>query len=375
LGKKVKGFLFLDYVRMLKSRKEVDWRRHLPAEDLPFLDREILESEWYPFETFERLGLAIMQEIARGDMQMPRVWGRASVDNLFSQYRSLICEGDPRESLVRFQVLRRSFFDFGAVDIQVLFGTFAKIVIAYGMSRLAEEAACHQALGFFERLLELSGASELRYQFTAKSWEGAKATILELNWNEEKVTRRVKGFLFADYARMIKSKKDVDWSRYLQEEDLLYLKQRIQDSDWYPMETFERMGIGILQEIAKDSVQLVRMWGKMSIAGLVQLHGTLVCPGDPRETLMRFMVLRRSFFDFNAFDLRSVAGNSAQFEISYEMSNLAEEAASFQALGFFEKLLELSGAVEIQHRFLKRVWAGDATTILELIWQEPAPGA
>ena len=369
MGKKVKGLLFADYVQMLKSRQDVDWRRHLPAEDLIFLDREILESEWYPFETFERMGLAIMKEIARGDMQMPRIWGRASVDSLFSQFRSLICEGDPRESLVRFQVLRRSFFDFGAIDIQVLFGTYAKIVIAYGMSRLAEEAACHQALGFFERLLELSGAGDLQYQFTARSWEGAPATVLELNWNEEPVARRVKGFLFAEYVRMIKSKKDVDWSQHLPPDDLLYLKQRIQETEWYPMETFERMGIGILKEIAKGSVQLVRQWGKMSVSGLVQLHEALVCAGDPRETLMRFMVLRRSFFDFNAFDLRSLTNNSAQVEIGYEMSQTAEEAASYQALGFFEKFLELSGATEIQYKFAKKIWAGDATTILRLEWK------
>jgi hypothetical protein len=46
LGKKVKGVLFADYVRMLKSRKGVDWSRYLKPEDMIFLDQKILESEW-----------------------------------------------------------------------------------------------------------------------------------------------------------------------------------------------------------------------------------------------------------------------------------------------------------------------------------------
>ncbi len=47
----------------------------------------------------------------------------------------------------------------------------------------AQEAAAHQTLGFFQRLLELSGAKDVRAAFTAKSWEGAPQTILALSWS------------------------------------------------------------------------------------------------------------------------------------------------------------------------------------------------
>ena len=369
MDKKVKGILFLDYVRMIKSKKDADWRNYLLAQDLLFLDQKIIESEWYPFDTFERMGVGIIHEIGRDDMQTVRLWGRLTVDSLFSQFRSLICEGDPRESLVRFQVLRRSFFNFEAIDIQVLFGTFVKFKINYGMCQNAEEAASYQAQGFFERLLELSGAGEIKSEFTAKSWEGAPASILEFNWNEDRVVRRVKGVLFLDYVRMIKSKKEANWASYLQPEDLLYLKQRIADSEWYPLETFERMGVGILKEIAQGNLDLVRWWGQGSLNALAQMHKSLICEGDPRESLMRFMVLRRSFFDFGAFDLMFLSGNYAQIEIGYEMGKVAEEAASHQAVGFFEKLLELSGSSQVTHKFTQKVWAGDPKTILELEWK------
>ena len=96
MGKNVKGFLFADYTRMIKGRKDLDWRRHLQPKDLSFLTQPIMDSEWYPMETFERMGLAILQEIAHGEMNAVRLWGRQSIDDLFSQHKSLICEGDPR---------------------------------------------------------------------------------------------------------------------------------------------------------------------------------------------------------------------------------------------------------------------------------------
>ena len=59
MGKKVKGSLFVDYVRMIKGNKDIDWGKYLTAEDMAFLDEPVADSEWYPFETFERMGLGI----------------------------------------------------------------------------------------------------------------------------------------------------------------------------------------------------------------------------------------------------------------------------------------------------------------------------
>jgi hypothetical protein len=37
-------------------------------------------------------------------------------------------------------------------------------------------------------------------------------------------------------------------------------------------------------------------------------------------------------------------------------------------MGFFERLLELSGASSISARFLRRSWAGDRETRIEMQW-------
>jgi hypothetical protein len=50
------------------------------------------------------------------------------------------------------------------------------------------------------------------------------------------------------------------------------------------------------------------------------------------------------------------------------MGAKAEEAASFQTMGFFERQLELAGASNVSALLKQRSWAGDPRTLLELNW-------
>ncbi|HEV8246603.1 MAG TPA: hypothetical protein VGP93_12580, partial [Polyangiaceae bacterium] len=74
----VRGSFFVEYVRMLKRRKDVDWQRILPPEDLPYLQQQIALDSWYPMESFERLGLAILSKIESATLDAVRMWGRFS---------------------------------------------------------------------------------------------------------------------------------------------------------------------------------------------------------------------------------------------------------------------------------------------------------
>ena len=50
----VRGVLFADYIRMIRSQKDVPWRDALHPEDLPYLEEAIDAARWYPMESFER---------------------------------------------------------------------------------------------------------------------------------------------------------------------------------------------------------------------------------------------------------------------------------------------------------------------------------
>lgn len=183
-------------------------------------------------------------------------------------------------------------------------------------------------------------------------------------------TRNVRGALFVDYVRMIRGHKDIDWSAHLDSADMLYLEGRIGPQSWYPMGTFERMGNAILTEIGDVNLAAVRMWGRLSVGPLRSQYPELVQQGDPMETMARFMVLRKAFFDFNVFNIEEMSPNLAKIAISFQMGHMAEEAASHQSMGFFEGVLELAGAQEIEAELSRQRWSGDARTVLLLRWVE-----
>jgi hypothetical protein len=182
LNRRVKGSLFLDYVRMLRAYKGIDWSPYLDAQDIAWLSLQIEPGFWYPMESFERMGVAILREIARDDLKLVKHFGRVSLDALCKQFDNLVAPGNPAESLVRFKVLRQSFFDFPALEIDDLFEDAAVASVRFGMGPVAEEAATYQTMGFFERLLERSGGSPVRVTLLSKSWLGDPKTRIGLAW-------------------------------------------------------------------------------------------------------------------------------------------------------------------------------------------------
>ena len=180
--RRVRGVLFLDYVRMLRACKSADVRAVLAPEDLPYLTATIDPDAWYPMATFERLGNAILRCVANGEMFPVQLWGRYSAAQLVRANPMLLAPDDAVETLNRFRVLRETFFDFPAFEVLMLHAEEARIAIHYYMGMPAEEAAAHQAMGFFEGLLPLAGATDVRATLQTRSWKGDPQTLLVLQW-------------------------------------------------------------------------------------------------------------------------------------------------------------------------------------------------
>src|SRR4051794_8001247 len=117
------------------------------------------------------------------------------------------------------------------------------------------------------------------------------------------MVRSVRGRFFAEYVRMIRRRKDVQWETRLPPEDIAYLKQVIGPDDWYPMETFERFGVAILSELDGANLEAVRFWGRYSATQYSVEYPDLIAPNDPIESLMRLKVMRNTLFNFPAFDI------------------------------------------------------------------------
>jgi hypothetical protein len=166
---------------------------------------------------------------------------------------------------------------------------------------------------------------------------------------------------------MLRAQKGTDWSRHLRPQDLDFLLQRIQPDMWYPMESFERMGVAILAEMSPD-LDTIRAWGRAQVDWLCRIHADLVAYGDACDTLMRFRVLRASFFDYDALQVPELTDGDATLIISYGMGDRAEEAASWQTLGFFERLIELAGATRVKAWFESKSWSSGGKTRVRIVW-------
>jgi hypothetical protein len=174
--------LFLDYVRMIRGQKSVDWSVELEPEDHAYVLARVEPDEWYPMPVFERLGNAICRCLAQNQMEAVRMWGHLSVDPLLARSADLVVPRDPIETLMRMRVLRATLFDFEALTIPTLVEDHAEIVISYRMGAAAEEGASFQTMGFFTRLLELAAAKNVQAAFKERSWAGDARTLLEMKW-------------------------------------------------------------------------------------------------------------------------------------------------------------------------------------------------
>ena len=183
MAKHVKGVLFLDYARMIRKRKNADWSKYLTPEDQKILSQLILPSEWYPLETYQHCGVAVLHEIARDNVEVVRAWGRASMDELMKVYKNLAQETDPRKAMEKFQFLRRRFFDFEGLEVITQDGNRIQVKVDVAFGGVADEAYAYQILGALERLLQVSGAKNVQFQFVQKAWQGAPHTVIGLSWN------------------------------------------------------------------------------------------------------------------------------------------------------------------------------------------------
>src|SRR5262249_45372115 len=165
----VRGHFFAEYVRMIRRRKDVAWERLLHSADMDYLKEQIDPEEWYPMETFERFGLAILSELQGATLEAVHAWGRFSAHKYSAEHPDLVAPNDPVESLMRLKVMRSTLFNFPAFDIPMLTPSHAHVVVTYHMGHIAEEAACHQTMGFCEEILAVAGATDVRGIFQERS--------------------------------------------------------------------------------------------------------------------------------------------------------------------------------------------------------------
>lgn len=181
---KVKGTWITDYVRMIRAAKDKPWDKHLTAEDWEIVNSKVLSSVWYPYESFNRIGSAVFREIAGGNLEVSRSFGKMFAEKLAAVYKTVLVQGDPAATIGKVYALQGSFFQ----DIPSLISpvvhekkrSVVKISVTEKEKEIGEpEAFAYQFMGMLEKLVEKVGAENLRS--VVREVDGGYE--VELNWD------------------------------------------------------------------------------------------------------------------------------------------------------------------------------------------------
>jgi len=181
--KQVKGSIMLDYVRMIRANRDKDWQKYLEPEDWEIVNGRILPSVWYPFDTFQRCGLAAFHLIANGNVDLVQAWGRISMEQLVKGiYKSMIADPVPSKALDRFILMRRQFFNFSVLELEQVSEKQAEIWLFRDPDDPGTEPYSAQLKGGFERLIELAGGHNPKITFFPTERDGKKCNEFDITW-------------------------------------------------------------------------------------------------------------------------------------------------------------------------------------------------
>lgn len=181
---KVKGTMLIDQVRMIRGNKDRDWKRYLRPEDLTIVQGVVLPSAWYPVETYKRCGRAVFQVLAGGNTDIVRLRGKIRGKELFeTTYKHVIADRNPMNAVSSFVNLYGQLFMPNPLEFKKIDAKHATVSYAYNdKSDPGNLPFCYQLMGHFDTLVEMAGGKNVKVEFREKMWEGADATVFDLQW-------------------------------------------------------------------------------------------------------------------------------------------------------------------------------------------------
>lgn len=184
--------------------------------------------------------------------------------------------------------------------------------------------------------------------------------------------RHVRGILYVDYVRTLR-RLVADWQRVLPPDVVSVVSARAELDQWYPMATFEQLGLAILEHVVRGELDAIRLWGRETLKVVLPHFPDLTAAGDPRESLMRFQNFFLALFDFETVTIEELNDEEGHFGVQWGMSPRAEEAATWQAIGFFEEMVTAAGGRNVRTKLHTRAWVPkEPPTTFSLHW-EPQP--
>lgn len=179
----VKGLMLLDYVKLIRARKDIKWEELLSPDDLKIINARILPMGWYPFETYRNVGKAVLNEVAKGDMKIVKLFGRSYMQNVVENiYAFLSNRKDVFEAFKGLQDIGSRFFNFAHPKFDKIGDRSLRVSIVGAPNDELVEALSNQLMGAYEFLVEKYGGKNVKTSIEKRQWKGDDITSFLIDW-------------------------------------------------------------------------------------------------------------------------------------------------------------------------------------------------
>jgi hypothetical protein len=180
----IKGTVLLDTLKAIKARggdaEFARIRTLLSEASRKVFESSIQASSWYPLDAFTEFLEVDIRETANGDREVLIKRSEKVIESqLRGIYKIFVAFGSPRFVITRISAVHATYFK-GIQIIPEMDSQSATIKYA-GFGKQHEIMEC-PVIGFFRKALEISGAKQVRMEFTIPISKGEAYAELTITW-------------------------------------------------------------------------------------------------------------------------------------------------------------------------------------------------
>jgi len=182
---KIKGSIFLIFVKIIRGSKDERLYRYLNEEDKKIISGRVFPSGWYPMDTFWHCLRACYEVFGEKKPKNAREWGRVmGIQLLTGTYKDVLptANTDLPSAVKTFTLISKTFFSHSHFELVSLEGRNAKLKLTQVSDNSAAMIFYFIICGFLEKYIELAGGKNCRTNFSEMVENDNKTVVFDANW-------------------------------------------------------------------------------------------------------------------------------------------------------------------------------------------------
>jgi len=182
---KVKGSIFLIFVKTIRGSKDERLYRYLNDEDKKIISGRIFPSGWYPMDTFWHCLRACYEVFGEKKPKNAREWGKVmGIQLLTGTYKDVLstANSDLPSAVKTFALISKTFFSHSHFEVVSLEAKKARLKLTQVSDNPAAMVLYFIICGFLEKYIELAGGKNCRTNFSEMVENDKKNVVFEASW-------------------------------------------------------------------------------------------------------------------------------------------------------------------------------------------------